>query len=465
MRLINTSTLDQKEFLGTHDLPDYAILSHRWGRPEQEVSFREFQDRTHRQDSYGWRKIVECCHLAKADALDWAWVDTCCIDKSSSAELTEAINSMFQWYKKAKICYAFLPDVSPEPMLSPATPESSDSPVPSTFRNSKWFSRGWTLQELLAPRLVVFFNRAFQKIGTRHSLKQIITKITGIDTCYLLEYGSDLRTASIATRMSWASNRQTSRVEDIAYCLLGIFDVNMPLLYGEGERAFMRLQSVIIQNSQDSSIFAWGFKLGGDGGLTGVLADSPRYFNSSRDIFEDELHLHQSEGTFEITSRGIEYWLKPLTYGARNVFSIKLRCKVATSNEHIILRTVRIGRTWYRFGLQKRRLTVFDRAADLFYAIVVPSHSIHMATNKSMLVRHEQYPSDLHLANRYTVVTMLLGVTLSSGAFAMWLHGGSESQFVAINLLLFALEIVPLTSRAILPLAWSVSAILIWWRS
>jgi len=171
----------------------------------------------------------------------------CCIDKTSSAELSEAINSMFRWYQKASVCYAYLADV-----LKDTDPDKD----PEEFSRSRWFTRGWTLQELVAPKNVVFYSRSWKNIGTKERLCNTISTITGIDIDTLL--GEDVTFVSVANKMSWASGRRTTRTEDMAYCLLGIFDVNMPLLYGEGKKAFLRLQEEILRSSYDHSLFAWG---------------------------------------------------------------------------------------------------------------------------------------------------------------------------------------------------------------
>lgn len=144
MRLLNTSTLKLEDFFD--DIPNYAILSHRW--EHEEVSYHDFQADC--IDLAGYSKIVGCCKQPGLDGFDYAWIDSCCIDKSSSAELSEAINSMFLWYSDSQTCYAYLSDVP-----SFADDHSAEN---SAFRTSKWFGRGWTLQELLAPEIVVFYD-------------------------------------------------------------------------------------------------------------------------------------------------------------------------------------------------------------------------------------------------------------------------------------------------------------------
>ncbi|OCK96314.1 HET-domain-containing protein, partial [Cenococcum geophilum 1.58] len=242
MRLLNSRTLQLEEFIGDANVPPYAILSHTWG--EEEVTLRDMISTAGSlKEKKGFKKIQNCCSQALADGLHWAWVDTCCIDKTSSAELSEAINSMFRWYSRSKVCYAYLTDVPYD---------GFDDSLPK----SRWFTRGWTLQELLAPSSVVYYSAEWTRIGDNEDLISVLRNVTRIDEG-ILSRTKGLDWISVAEKMSWAATRETTRVEDMAYCLLGIFDVNMPLLYGEGERAFQRLQEEILRNSQDQSLFAW----------------------------------------------------------------------------------------------------------------------------------------------------------------------------------------------------------------
>lgn len=288
MRLLNVANiLELKEFIGS-GVPPYAILSHTW--EDDEITLQQMKDPASALKK-GYRKIQQTCALAARDGLGFAWVDTCCIDKLSSAELTEAINSMFQWYENAKVCYVFLADLAP-----------GDDLV-SALGKCRWFSRGWTLQELIAPRNIAFFDSEWAYRGSKSDLGDLIASITGIPES-ILSHQARLSDFAVARRMSWAAHRQTTRVEDMAYCLLGIFDVNMSLIYGEGMKAFYRLQEAIVRNMADLSIFAWT-----DGRVpcpqfAGILAESPRQFESCRDIqvvFEDSIYRD-----FIITTRGIQ---------------------------------------------------------------------------------------------------------------------------------------------------------------
>ncbi len=246
MRLIDTETLGLKEFMG--EVPKYAILSHTWGA--KELTYGEFLDRTNwKGDCFD--KIRATCREASNRGIRYAWVDTCCIDKTSSSELSEAINSMFRWYEESEVCFAFLVDV----VRQQGTPGVS-------FESSRWFTRGWTLQELLAPRKLDFFDANWAPLGSRRNLSSRISSITRINETFLLENTVSsrqrlLQEASIAERMSWAADRVTTREEDVAYCLLGILGVNMPLIYGEGVNAFMRLQAEVISHCFDPSLLAW----------------------------------------------------------------------------------------------------------------------------------------------------------------------------------------------------------------
>ncbi|KAJ4176614.1 hypothetical protein NW755_014318 [Fusarium falciforme] len=241
----------------------YAILSHCWGL--EETSFQEWQSGKRDMTKAGISKIVNACKLARAEQYDYLWVDTNCIDKTSSSELSEAINSMFQYYRDAGVCYAYLADVPGDSHIDSESGstlpewESPDHPW-SSFRRSAWFTRGWTLQELVAPRYVKFYSASWSLIGAKSGLVATISQITNIRSVFLS--GHILMRASISERMSWVSNRVTTRPEDIAYCMMGIFDINMPLLYGEGgQKAFVRLQEEICRVSADQTILAWEYLL------------------------------------------------------------------------------------------------------------------------------------------------------------------------------------------------------------
>ena len=221
------------------DVPAYAILSHTWlANNNEEVSFQDVEAGTGKSKA-GWGKIQFCADKAVADGLRYFWVDTCCIDKKNSTELSKAINSMFRWYQKAARCYVYLIDVSAHD--GKELPQQYVFHWEATFRKSRWFMRGWTLQELLAPTSVDFFSLEGERLGSKLLLEVIIHDITGIPRAALR--GKPLDGFGRDERMSWASHRQTKEEEDQVYSLLGIFDVSMPLIYGEGkEKAYKRLQ-------------------------------------------------------------------------------------------------------------------------------------------------------------------------------------------------------------------------------
>jgi hypothetical protein len=226
------------------DIPPYAILSHTWGEDHEEVNFKDLTIGP-RTDKAGYRKLKFCAEQAARDELRFIWVDTCCIDKSNNTELSEAINSMFRWYQRAVRCYVYLPDVQTDD----GDPNNSMQLWEPQFRKSRWFTRGWTLQELLAPPSVEFFGRSGNKLGDKRSLERQLHEITGISVQALR--GTALSKFAVSERLAWAETRQTKREEDKAYSLLGIFDIHIPLIYGEGmNSAFKRLQEEIDKNSR-----------------------------------------------------------------------------------------------------------------------------------------------------------------------------------------------------------------------
>ncbi|KAJ8130766.1 hypothetical protein O1611_g2863 [Lasiodiplodia mahajangana] len=278
MRLLNCRSKSLEAF--PKDIPKYAILSHTWDK--EEVVFCDFKDiNLDHICMKGWYKVERSCEQAIQDGLDYIWIDTLCIDKSSSAELSEAINSMFQWYRNSSLCYAYLYDL---PSLA--------------FEESRWFTRGWTLQEMIAPKEIKFYDRNWEFRGTKSALIRQLHDITSVDRSILL--GGSLRLISIARRLSWAAKRETTRVEDMAYCLLGLFDISMPMLYGEGHNAFRRLQEEIVKEYDDHSLFAW--KNTASSEYTGLFAKSPADFVDSANIVPT---LGRGSEPTVVTNRGV----------------------------------------------------------------------------------------------------------------------------------------------------------------
>ena len=286
--------LKVSSFEDDNTIPPYAILSHTWGNDE--VSFHDLCKYVEGEpsESEGYQKIRSCCALAISQGYDYVWIDTCCIDKTSSAELSEAINSMYRWYKESQVCYAYLSDFH----IGHLGLWTCDLEL--AFRSSRWFTRGWTLQELLAPENVIFYDKSWWDFGTKLSLRVQISLATGIQQGHMITMNS----ASVAQKMSWASRRTTTRVEDIAYSLIGIFDVNMPLIYGEGQKAFMRLQQEIVRTTDDESIFAWTDDHLGE---CGMLAQSPEAFAESGNVVQivDSHPLYIRRAPYMVTNRGL----------------------------------------------------------------------------------------------------------------------------------------------------------------
>ena len=277
MWLLNTVHLRLMHF--AYPPAQYAILSHVW--EANETTFQNIQASVRRLSI----KIVDACKYAADDGFEWIWIDTCCIDKTNSTELSEAINSMFAWYARSTVCYAYLADV-----------RKADNMVEhvAAFKRSRWHTRGWTLQELLAPTEVRFLSAEWEFIGNKNFLAPLLEEATGVHRD-ILRHG-DLSSVSVAERMSWASSRQTTRLEDEAYCLMGIFNVNIPVIYGEGLSAFRRLQEAIMRTSPDQTLFLWGTPLlpsstlclcsdsssRGSRGESNLLASSPACFGRQK---------------------------------------------------------------------------------------------------------------------------------------------------------------------------------------
>ena len=245
MRLLQRS--ETGEFNLTEDLvsddpiPPYAILSHTWGLDTEEVTFEDMTNGTG-EVKHGYEKIRFCGEHARKDGLQYFWIDTCCIDKKNDAELSRSINSMFRWYRNAAQCYVYLSDVS-SPHID-INDEYNARPWESDFRKSKWFTRGWTLQELLAPASVEFFSQERKRLGDKSSLRQQIFQITNVPLSAL--QGDPLSQFSVEERLRWMEHRQTKLQEDKVYALLGIFDVYILPIYGEGmASAFKRLHEEI----------------------------------------------------------------------------------------------------------------------------------------------------------------------------------------------------------------------------
>ena len=230
----------------------------------------------------------------------YLWADTCCIDKSSSAELSEAINSMCRWYQRSQACIVYLSDISKE----------GDFHLDKQLETSRWFSRGWTLQEYLAPAHLVFFDREWEPIVTRGRLKSSRFSFTARLPTTRTECQAtivDVKSTALATKMFWAAGRSTTRTEDVAYSLLGLFDVNLPLLYGEGSRAFERLQQQILTQTQDFTLLAWGYCMPlKDNTSQSLFATSPRDYQHCENLKMQDVKNHEAElSPFQMSNKGL----------------------------------------------------------------------------------------------------------------------------------------------------------------
>ncbi|KAK4894571.1 hypothetical protein LTR27_007212 [Elasticomyces elasticus] len=251
MRLLNTLTFTLEYYEDDNLVPEYAIFSHKW-YPSGNAPHKK-----------GFAKVQGLCAIAAAKGHRFVWVDACCIDKTNDAELSKSINSMFRWYQSAAECIAFLGDVGGD--------------NGRYLEHSIWFKRGWTLQELIAPRNMTFYDQHWNCLGTKHDLLEPLSNITRIPRS-VLSHVRHFSSCSIAQRMSWASDRETRDVEDEAYSLMGLFDISLKLIYGEGQKAFIKLQRELIASSADQSIFSWKLDSRTHRVGSSLLAPSPRAF-------------------------------------------------------------------------------------------------------------------------------------------------------------------------------------------
>ena len=385
---------------------EYAILSHRWIDPT-EVDYEEIvdlgkmdmQEQKEIRGRQGYKKIVDTCKKAKQDGYEWVWIDTCCIDKRSSAELSEVINSMYRWYANAKICYAYLHDVD-----GSSFPKKDDEKYHKSNGRPEWFSRGWTLQEMIAPQNLQFFNKDWQPIGDKKKLVQTLGKITGVPKHILVD-GLEGNRPCVAQIISWAANRTTTRPEDRAYSLMGLLDVNMPMLYGEGKKAFHRLQLEIIRSSNDQSIFAWRHD-SKDVRIGSILADDPS-------DFEDCCHLELMEhdelikefpklsltnvtgdlDAFPTTNRGIHIWILARRHRDSNsVFKAYLPCHSMSLKGPVTIDLVLWNSNYYRYPSTQYDTRIEDPPAEFRRVYLryedIPNHTVTFDIDDSAIIEN-----------------------------------------------------------------------------
>ena len=251
----------------------YAIFSHTWDHKQGEQKYAELRKIQQRYPTLPrpmeqWReaqqvpgsiwddpklshKIRKACELARNEGYHHIWIDFCCIDKTNSTELARAIRSMYAWYAGAGICYVHLADVFFTKSL-----EDSRKATPPDFRKARWFTRAWTLQELIAPRQVHFVSKGWKLLGTKDSLLQRVVDITSIHRDALL-HRKPLNEFSVAQRLSWAVGRKATQPQDRTYSLVGIFNIDIPAGHDNPELAFQQLQVAIMKSIPDQSLFAW----------------------------------------------------------------------------------------------------------------------------------------------------------------------------------------------------------------
>ncbi|KAK5662368.1 hypothetical protein OQA88_8278 [Cercophora sp. LCS_1] len=356
MWLLNAETL-QLRWVTDLSSVQYAILSHTWDG-DRELSFQDIQDVATARHKPGFAKIAGTCEKARFLGLPYVWIDTCCIDKTSSAELSEAINSMWGYYSGARICLVYLSDFEPVPHEA-ATAQGVSSAVSRQLPWCQWFTRGWTLQELIAPRTLCFFDRAWNFIHNRIDLADLLFRITGIDSD-ILTHKSSIHSIPVGRRMSWAVGRRTTRIEDRAYSLLGIFNINMPLLYGEGHKAFFRLQQHIASHYNDLSLFAWQsgprYEDHGGGALlfSGLFAPTPDQFWSCNTL-KRHWDYFSSAVEFGITNAGLRIdgscLCKDTSSNPNDIhYLLPLDCLVDGPKPHwVAVRLRKVGDTYVRY--------------------------------------------------------------------------------------------------------------------
>ncbi|KAL9602400.1 MAG: hypothetical protein Q9219_001823 [cf. Caloplaca sp. 3 TL-2023] len=329
MHLLDVKTFELKDRLHLSGQVKYAILSHRWATKDEDITFGAFmpsntesdeskQQRHHFKqrlqspqttgygEDTGVAKIAWACHKAREDGIPFIWMDTVCIDKrpgSDIRQISQALTSMYQWYQEAQICYTYLPDV---------VKSNNQQQLDEAFRKSEWFTRGWTLQELLAPRNLHFFDVNWSSIGTKKTLLTQIQQATNIEARYL---DGDLTGACIAVKMSWISKRMTKFKEDMAYCMLGIFGVAMDVQYGRGAKEFLRLQEILVDRFDDESIFAWADSAPSvpddpqRPAKYGMLAPWPSLFQNSSSLTVENIKSHKgrNDGGHKLEKEGVSF--------------------------------------------------------------------------------------------------------------------------------------------------------------
>ncbi|KAI9566978.1 hypothetical protein HD554DRAFT_2111690 [Boletus coccyginus] len=270
----------------------YAIFSHRWFS-EGEPTYQDMM-KGNRLGGAGYEKLKQFCDTAQSARVTYAWSDTCCINKDSSAELDESIRSMFRWYRNSFICIAYL----------------GNTDCLDNVGDDEWFRRGWTLQELIAPKCIKFYGRKWNPLTDvvndldHWEILKKIENVTTIRAHFLRGRQFEPGPKDIAERMSWAAGRTTTRGEDRAYSLMGIFGVSMSVAYGEGpDQAFFRLTEAILHVSDSLDILNWTGAPASTSHATRMLPSSPDcYLMKNRPKFS----ALQNPQSLTLTNRGLQ---------------------------------------------------------------------------------------------------------------------------------------------------------------
>ncbi|KAK4226562.1 heterokaryon incompatibility protein-domain-containing protein [Podospora fimiseda] len=438
----------------------YAILSHTWD-DTGEVTFQDMLNIEAASARPGFRKVKTTCNIAKSRGLKYAWIDTCCIDKTSSAELSEAINSMFRWYKHSQVCWVYLSDFEPVPDKLRA--RDRKRVVAERLRKCRWFTRGWTLQELIAPIKIEFFDLEWRFVGARDDLEGVLSSITNIDESILRD-SSGLNLIPAGRKMAWAAGRQTTRQEDRAYSLLGIFGIEMPLLYGEGPKAFYRLQKQIASENNDLSLFAWQRKSvkGTENSaardeLSGIFANSPDDFRLCSTL-KKHVDRFPSSQEFTITNKGLrmQNHLYCLDEFNRTEFLLSLDCvEYSSRTEYVIqwlaIRLKKVGNTYLRHKpdmvetsrsrkewTTTRHRQTSDPQAEVIYIQTVlgeqDAQGIGALMQSGIVVI---YGPNLvhHIRGRYGLPALSCANNMDRGGFVFDANG--KDNFLAVNVVKF----------------------------
>ncbi|KIK69186.1 hypothetical protein GYMLUDRAFT_80517 [Collybiopsis luxurians FD-317 M1] len=394
IRLISTLNFECRDF--ENHPPPYAILSHTWS--EKEKSNPElfgavaFDRNALPAQQAGYHKVKASCERAREFGFNYIWIDLWCIDRTSISGLSSGLNEMFRYYQDSSLCLVYLNDIDFDPVTFNG----------SQLEKCQWFTRGWTLLELLAPSSVVFYDRSWEKIGTKISLGNTIVAITGIPFDALSNKCS-LESFSIAQRMSWAAHRETTLDEDMAYCLMGIFGVNMSIIYGEGgQEAFMRLQAKIIQQSNDQTIFAWTAE---PSLARGLLAATPKAFQNSGDIVVDS--TYQIQKPFRVTNHGLHVYLNCSDEKNGEMVGL-LGC---AQNDKLL------GVYLSRFATHYERIRPYELLKGPF--LPLPTHGREMYIKSSKNVTHNS-PEKSQSLHKQNIVYKVYLSSNSSDSAVIW---------------------------------------------